>query len=446
MPSRLTPCGLVEVNPDGVIVDVNGVLADWVGAPAVDLVGLALDAVLSIQVPTHSDDAPLSATATLQARSGAHLPVAVGTVDAHVAGNHAIAVFDLSPRSPHGHAFRSSGMRVERGLLRLQILLGASVGFAEARTEQQVSELLVDVAQRAFAATNASVHVRRDEYLEQIAGTNPLAEHWPVGFLPPGGTTVQRDEVLLVRTAGEALSHVSDAPMDEIFRAAGIHAALSAPIRYKTDALGALICYFDHPREFDDEAVPLAEALCNQAAQAIARVRLEENLRREAMHDVVTGLPGRRLIEEEVARTLVSADGGICVAFIDLDGFKKVNDRLGHAAGDALLAEVGRRLQATVRDTDLVGRYGGDEFIAVTSIEHEEDAPALAQRMLRALSQPYAGVPSDIRVSASIGVAVAMDTVDARFVFDRLVRSADHAMYNAKAEGGDRVELVRFAA
>lgn len=443
MPSRLTPCGLLEV-ADGVIVDANPILLEWVGSERHELVGQPLETVLAIRMHL-VEDGGIPADATLRLRSGATLPVVVGRVpSADPDGADRVVVFDLSPGSAFGVAFRARGSRTERGLQRLQILLGAAVGFAEVRTIEQAAELLADVAKRSFAASQVSVHLREGAHVIRVAGENPLAAHWPPGYKPTGATTLEWDQVLVVPNAEAALQFVPDAPMDEVFRAAGIHAAIASPLHYAGESVGSLICYFDHPRDFDDEAVPLAEALANQAAQAIARVRLEETIRRAAMHDSVTGLPSRRLVEEEVGRTMTSSAGLLCVVFIDLDGFKSVNDRLGHAAGDALLGEVGRRLQTTMRERDLVGRFGGDEFIVVAEVDHEEDAAALAERIRQSVAQPYPGIPSDLPITASVGVAATSGSVEAGFVFDQLVRTADHAMYEAKSAGGDRVVLARF--
>lgn len=117
------------------------------------------------------------------------------------------------------------------------------------------------------------------------------------------------------------------------------------PSRTTARPIGSFICYFDHPREFDDEAVPLAEALADQAAQFITRLRLETTLRRASMIDATTGLPSRRLFEDEAMQSLSGDLPGVCVLFIDLDGFKAINDRLGHAAGDLLLGQVGAQAQ-----------------------------------------------------------------------------------------------------
>ena len=227
--------------------------------------------------------------------------------------------------------------------------------------------------------------------------------------------------------------------MDEVFRRAGIHAAIAAPLAYDGGPIGAFICYFDHPRDFDDEAVPLAEALADQAAQAITRVRLETTLRRDSMIDATTGLPSRRLFEDEAMLSLAGDVTAVCVLFIDLDGFKAVNDKLGHAAGDLLLGQVGQRLKSLVREGDSIGRFGGDEFIAVAAVHDESEGRALAERIRGAIERPFAGMPDDLAVTASIGLVVAFSPQAREYTLDYLIRAADHAMYEAKSAGGNRV-------
>ena len=127
--------------------------------------------------------------------------------------------------------------------------------------------------------------------------------------------------------------------------------------------------------------------------------------------------------------------------FIDLDGFKAVNDQLGHAAGDVLLGQVGERLKSMVREGDSIGRFGGDEFIAVAAVSDESQGRALAERIRAGLARPFAGLPNNLTVAASIGLVVADRHEGADFTLDLLIRAADHAMYEAKAAGGNRVSV-----
>ncbi len=166
-------------------------------------------------------------------------------------------------------------------------------------------------------------------------------------------------------------------------------------------------------------------------------------LSHQALHDALTGLPNRALVldraEQMLART-ARAPGMVAGAlFIDVDGFKHVNDNLGHAAGDVLLRAVGERLQASVRDQDTVGRLGGDEFVVlVESSANESTADILADRLIAALRAPVdlPGGATEVSVTVSIGVAVGQYATP-----DGLLRDADLALYAAKAAGRDRYSL-----
>ena len=438
---RLADCGYVDVDEDGLVTGANRQLLEWADRELPDLVGHPLESVLEIRLPISGETRDIPSDAMLRTRAGGLWPVAIGSVD----DGRRIVVFDLSPDSSFGRTFQVGERRSRRGQERLEILLGASVAFAETRSEQAVAELLVDVTKRSFSASYVSVHLRRDGELTTVAGENPLLPHWPPGFQPTGVRTLLGGEVIVLRSPEDVAGYVpADVPMVQVFQSAGIHAAIASPIIYKGNALGSMIVYFDHAREFDSEAVPLAEALSNQAAQALTRIDLEESQRRDAMLDAVTGLPGRRLFEDEIDRMIKSDPEALCVIFVDLDGFKRVNDELGHAAGDTLLRQVGSRLQAVVREPDVGGRFGGDEFIATAAVRDEEGAIALAERIRAALAEPYEAIPAHVPISASVG-AVLVESADTPvLVVDQLIRAADHNMYDAKAAGGNRVEVGRY--
>ncbi|MES9507980.1 EAL domain-containing protein [Streptomyces sp. NPDC000609] len=177
------------------------------------------------------------------------------------------------------------------------------------------------------------------------------------------------------------------------------------------------------------------------------RVRLQAQLQHNAEHDPLTDLPNRALFTKRVRQALGgrrSGDPGTAVLFIDLDGFKAVNDRLGHQTGDELLIQAARRLHESVRAGDTAARLGGDEFAAIILGDGTRDQSArecqvheIADRLRLTLSQPYRIGTGDVRVAASIGVAFAEPGISP----SDLMRNADLAMYRAKAGGKDRVEL-----
>ncbi|MCP3767189.1 MULTISPECIES: putative bifunctional diguanylate cyclase/phosphodiesterase [unclassified Streptomyces] len=184
------------------------------------------------------------------------------------------------------------------------------------------------------------------------------------------------------------------------------------------------------------------------------RVRLQAQLQHNAEHDPLTDLPNRALFTRRVQQALSgrrasdrgAALRGTAVLFIDLDGFKAVNDTIGHQAGDELLIHAARRLRDAVRKGDTASRLGGDEFAALIVGDGARDREArerhileLADRLRATLSQPYLIDGNDVRVNASIGVAFAEPALGA----GELLRNADLAMYRAKAAGKGRVELYR---
>ncbi|MEV7419884.1 EAL domain-containing protein [Streptomyces sp. NPDC089919] len=177
------------------------------------------------------------------------------------------------------------------------------------------------------------------------------------------------------------------------------------------------------------------------------RVRLQAQLQHSAEHDPLTDLPNRALFTRRVRQALTgrrAGDHSTAVLFIDLDGFKAVNDTIGHQAGDELLIEAARRLQDSVRAGDTAARLGGDEFAALIMGDGSRERSAreyqvteIADRLRTTLSRPYRIAGTEVRVAASIGVAFA----DPGITPSDLMRNADLAMYRAKAGGKDRVEL-----
>jgi len=162
----------------------------------------------------------------------------------------------------------------------------------------------------------------------------------------------------------------------------------------------------------------------------------DEQTRYRMMTDALTGLPNRAHFLEQVARAIQCsrADGDVqfAILFIDLDGFKPINDRLGHKAGDAVLRQMAKRFQACLRKGDIVGRYGGDEFtLLVNRITGPADAIRVAERVLAKLKEPI-DVGEPVMVGASIGIALSTNLHERP---EDMIRDADGAMYRAKAQG-----------
>jgi diguanylate cyclase (GGDEF)-like protein/PAS domain S-box-containing protein len=177
-----------------------------------------------------------------------------------------------------------------------------------------------------------------------------------------------------------------------------------------------------------------------------ATKRAEEALARQATHDALTGLPNRRLFFEHLKTALAAharRHTTLAVLFLDLDGFKGVNDTFGHEAGDAVLVEIAERLRRTMREGDTIARFGGDEFVALVPDAGSVDlVEAAASRLLAAVKSPVRLERGDEAVvTASVGIALSDRNGDA----DDLVRQADAAMYQAKSAGRDRFECTDVA-
>jgi diguanylate cyclase (GGDEF)-like protein len=173
------------------------------------------------------------------------------------------------------------------------------------------------------------------------------------------------------------------------------------------------------------------------------RKRAQLLLHHQAMHDSLTGLPNRMLFLDRVTQALARLarrPGQVAVLFLDLDGFKQVNDSLGHAAGDTVMVEVAHRLQSALRPYDTAARMGGDEFVVLADAPEDDEAATLhlAERIRQQLGHPIRVQDTDVQISASIGITCTDDsTADAA----ALIRNADAAMYRAKALGKNRSAL-----
>jgi diguanylate cyclase (GGDEF)-like protein/PAS domain S-box-containing protein len=236
------------------------------------------------------------------------------------------------------------------------------------------------------------------------------------------------------------IAHAANDPRAEPYRVVLDHFGLAAcwvhPIPAKDGGvLGALVFYFRAPHQADAFQQRLVDLCTPMCALALERENTRAHIHQLAFYDGLTGLPNRRMLYTQAERELdevALAVSTLAVLVIDLDRFKLVNDTQGHAAGDALLREVGNRLTRVVRGIDLVGRLAGDEFVAILPSCSVEHAAVAAERLLNAVAVPFALEGGMVNPGASIGVA--MFPVDGSDV-ETLLRHADLAMAQAKVDG-----------
>jgi diguanylate cyclase (GGDEF)-like protein len=191
---------------------------------------------------------------------------------------------------------------------------------------------------------------------------------------------------------------------------------------------------------FDESQIEAAMSLTGQVVIALENARLHGIVERQALVDSLTGLANRRSIEEtlraEVARA-VRFDESVCLVLADLDDFKLVNDRYGHAVGDEVLQAFAAVLEETARESDVAGRWGGEEFALVLGATDIAGGLRLAERARAALEARVVVLPdgTEIRVTASFGAAAFPDVPER----DLLLQAADSALYQAKRGGKNRV-------
>ena len=216
------------------------------------------------------------------------------------------------------------------------------------------------------------------------------------------------------------------------------------PLVHGEQLRGALLARFESGAVKADAELDSLRELANRIAVATSATEREQQLFRKAHFDALTGLPNRQLCHDRLGQALAVArrqEQKLAVLFIDLDGFKHVNDSLGHTAGDQLLRETSARLRSAVRATDTVARLGGDEYVVILpSVHGPLEVEVLVGSIMEALKWPFLVNGEQCLISASVGVTMFPDDGSTA---QELLRKADTAMYSAK-EGG-RSRYVFFA-
>ncbi len=226
-------------------------------------------------------------------------------------------------------------------------------------------------------------------------------------------------------------------------RALGRTSMLLLPLTAGERSVGIAELTSAEPHSIDVRRLALARTLTFEAAMAIENGRLYQELRARSLHDPLTGLANRSLFydrgEHALARLARKAGAGIAVLFMDIDGFKGINDTLGHARGDRLLILIGERLRTVVRAGDTAARLGGDEFaLLLEDVTSVDVALKVAARATDLLAEPFDLADQPTRMSVSIGVAFRSAP---GATLDELLKEADAAMYQAKADGKGRAVL-----
>jgi diguanylate cyclase (GGDEF)-like protein/PAS domain S-box-containing protein len=229
--------------------------------------------------------------------------------------------------------------------------------------------------------------------------------------------------------------------------AAGVRSALAFPIQVGDDTVAVLEFLSRDPNPPADDMFEVMATASTQLGRVVERSRAEAILLDQATHDSLTGLPNRTLFLSRVEEALAaaSAEGSeVAVLFVDLDGFKVINDSLGHGVGDEVLIAVARRIRGVLKPTDTVARFGGDEFtILCRGLKRVGDVMGVATRLGDVIAQPLPlSMGNEVVITTSIGVA---GVSDASRDAEAILRDADVAMYRAKQQGRAQCEVFNVA-
>ncbi|WP_125098176.1 diguanylate cyclase domain-containing protein [Leucobacter chromiireducens] len=359
-----------------------------------------------------------------------------------------IAAFDATERIAFERELVAARREAELAQERLDVLHGATSALAVAAGLDDLGEALVRAATRA---TNAG-WVRVTLVDHERTGAGGALRSW--GSAPPAEpelSAVQElpdPDQLVCHDAAELRALGSEEAAR--LAGAGVEALVVTPIVRESTAdhpvFGEIRCWFRRPRALDAHELDTLQSVAAQAERVLEHLQLQAQLRHRALHDGLTGLPNRVLFAERLEQLLATAarTGEACaVLFIDLDGFKAINDGAGHAAGDEVLRAVAARLRASCRAGDTVSRLGGDEFVVAVSGATNAAVTALAERIRTAVRMPLDTVVRGAALSSSVGVARWEPTSTGRApTVDGLMHAADAAMYAAKNRGKDAV-IVR---
>jgi diguanylate cyclase (GGDEF)-like protein/PAS domain S-box-containing protein len=451
------PVGYFTTRLDDRITRVNRRFLEWTGYAETDVVGRRFVDLLDPRtrvfyetrhVPVlHRDGETREVVLGLHRKDGDVMPILLNSV--LVLGEDdqprlvRSAVFDATERSQYEHDLLAERRLAESAAARVQVLQNASVQFAEASTEGDLAGALGQMVGDALEATFSCVAtLGADGELAVIAGTNPLEGLYTNSDPRPGPDSLRGGMPMIFADADEL-----EAGYPEIaaaMRQAGFEGLASFPLMRDGSPFGVVAALFEQRRVLEPTAIELVQAICRQASQAFARIRLQEELAHLALYDQLTGLANRSLLREHIDSALAASartTQPVAMMFLDLDGFKPVNDRLGHTTGDDVLREVAARLRSVVRDSDVIGRFGGDEFIVLCPETDDAQAILIAERLREAVARPMEWLPAGFAVSASVGVVIHNATGYPRTT-DELLEIADAEMYRAKKNGRNRVSIA----
>lgn len=336
----------------------------------------------------------------------------------------------------HGDMLRETGLSRE-----IQAIQEVKDGLESLRESLHRARYAVSVPGRAAHLDRERVAIEADlDYLRSKAAERPDVAPVLAALEPPVRGYLDRADVALRAGTGGDLPALEEAEAEAFAAIRRAAARASEEINSRTNEQIRLWATREaYVRILLAGTLAVLVGLGLAFRQLLVRSRRDAARIEQLAHfDALTGLANRSLLDDRLSRLVAASRRNaspLSVLLFDLDGFKGVNDTLGHAAGDALLAEVARRALGCVRDSDTVGRLGGDEFLVLLPDTDREGARSVAQKILEAVARPFDLAAGRVSVSASVGGSFLPESAgDA----DGLVQSADRALYESKRLGRDR--------
>jgi diguanylate cyclase (GGDEF)-like protein len=343
----------------------------------------------------------------------------------------------------------------------LHALSTTNEAIIRAKTRDELFQMVCDAAVSGarFTSTTIFLSVEGDDFFHRAAIAGPLIDkirsrrYAKTADRPEGkgltGTAFRTGEPCIrndFEAHERAINWIYDNSANRTAKAAAC-----LPLFGKNGIVGVMLFMAAEKNTFTPELIELLQRLVENLSfglenfdRADEKRRAEDRAQYLATHDVLTGLPNRMMFTELLEHSVKLArrdQRKNALLFADLDGFKFVNDSLGHAAGDELLVQVGSRLRSCLRESDVVARLGGDEFVVILNdVGGREQTSAVARKILDALAAPVELVDRQCCVGASIGIAICPDDGDSA---ELLLRNADEAMYEAKDGGKNDFRFFR---
>lgn len=334
---------------------------------------------------------------------------------------------------------RRESERFHRMYIRQAALAEIELAINQPHELQAVLDKVVEVTKRLLPASGGSSLILWEEQSKSLRmrattirkKNSPSGKHLMHGEVEATRWIMEHGKPVIVKDIRENPFNSND-----IFPDTGFHAFAGVPLVTESETFGVLYALDKKPRSYKDADIRFLSGLASRAATAIHKVKMFEELQRLSIIDELTGVNNRRHFFELARLEFIRAvryGSALSAIMLDLDHFKKVNDTFGHAKGDTVLKEVIASLREKVRESDLIGRYGGDEFVLLLPNSGLANAIQLAERLRSEIEKMSVGSDENqVNLTITLGVAAVTPKTSS---IDDLIESADQAMYAAKSAG-----------